>query len=172
MTRARRVMLGVASLSIAAFVTAGAALWHHAGYRAYIVHTGSMNGTYNSGDLVFDRRAAGPLHVGEVITFLHSGLSSDVVTHRIVGLSGGTIQTKGDANPTADTWNIRYDQVQGVVQTSIPRAGYLVYFFQQRAGDAAAVTGAIALMLLYDLFFGSSAPPADTARPASVPASV
>ena len=131
---------------------------HGRGYRAYIVHTGSMNGTYNSGDLVIDKPFKGALHVGEVITFLHSGLSSDVVTHRIASLHDGTIQTKGDANPTKDAWNIRYGQVKGVVVASIPKGGFIVYFFKQPAGIAAAVTSVVALILLYGLFF--SGPPA------------
>ena len=123
------------------------------GYRAYIVHTGSMTGTYNEGALVIDKPVTAPIKVGEVITFLHSGLSSDVVTHRVINLDGGTIQTKGDANPTPDTWHIRHNQVKGVVTASIPDGGYVAYFFKQRAGDAAAMTTVIALVLLWGLFF-------------------
>jgi signal peptidase len=153
----KQLVLGLALLSLCAVGTAGFIFWHH-GERAYIIHTGSMDGTYDIGDLVIDKQATGPLHIGDVITFQHSGSSSDVVTHRIVGLSGGTIQTKGDANPTPDVWTIRYDQVKGVVGTSISKAGYIVYFFKQRSGDAAAATGVLALVLLSGLFFGPPAP--------------
>jgi signal peptidase len=152
---ARRIIISLAALGVAALVTCG--LWFsHEGYQAYIVHTGSMTGTYNSGDLVIDRPVRGPLHVGESITFYHSGLSSDVVTHRIVGLNRGTIQTKGDANRTPDAWDIRHNQVRGIVTASLPKVGYVVYYLKQRAGVASVMTATLAMVLLWTIFFPSA----------------
>ncbi|XAS77191.1 signal peptidase I [Dermatophilaceae bacterium Sec6.4] len=161
MSIARRLMIGLFAMLLGAAIIGGVQL-HRAGYRAYIIHTGSMTGALNTGDLIIDRPASSTLHIGEVITFLHSGQANDVVTHRIVSLNDGTIQTKGDANQVKDTWNIRHNQVKGVVATTIPKAGYVVYFFKQPAGDAAAVTGVLALILLYGLFFDPTAEVADT----------
>lgn len=154
MTTVRRITIGLVVTILGAAVVAGV-LVHRAGYHAYIIHTGSMTGTYNTGDLVIDRPVTSPIRVGQVITFRHSGLSTDLVTHRVVGLHNGTIQTKGDANQVKDTWNIRPEQVRGVVTACIPQAGYVAYFFKQPAGDAAAVAAVLALILLYGLFFGS-----------------
>lgn len=152
---ARRIVTGLVLAILLAAVAAGFQLYR-AGYRAYIVHTGSMTGTYDSGDLIIDKPITGPLRVGEVITFYHSGLSSDVVTHRVYSLKHGTIQTKGDANNTPDTWNIRHDQVVGAVTASLPKMGYVAYFLKQPAGDAAVVTGLLAVLLLWGLFFPSA----------------
>src|SRR6201999_1878579 len=107
---------------------AGAWLWH-SGYRAYVVHTGSMTPTYKPGALVIDKPASGRHHPGEVITFRHSALTTDVVTHRITDItSTGLIHTKGDGNGTADVWDIRPDQVRGAVIDGIPFAGFVVVY--------------------------------------------
>ena len=60
------VMVGIAG--------AGVWLWH-SGYRAYVVHTGSMSPNYKPGSLVIDGPAKGNYHPGEVITFRHSALT-------------------------------------------------------------------------------------------------
>lgn len=154
MTLARRIAIGLIVLVVAQVAAIGLQL-HREGYSAYIVHTGSMTGTYNSGGLVIDKPVKAPLHVGEAITFRHSDLSTNLVTHRIVGLKGGTIQTKGDANKVRDTWKIRHNQVKGVVVHYLPDMGYVVYFLKHRSGIAAVMTGLIAVVLLWDLFFAA-----------------
>lgn len=134
-------------------VVAGGGFLVHDGYRVYVVHTSSMVPAYDPGDLVIDRPVTGALQPGEVITFLHSGLSSDVVTHRITDVEDGVIHTKGDANRTADVWDIRPDQVQGVVIGSVPGAGYLLVYLRSPAGIASILTAILGLGLLYSLFF-------------------
>jgi signal peptidase len=135
-----------------AIVTTGAGFLHN-GYRVYIVHTGSMMPTYNPGDLVIDRRAGGAIKPGEVITFRHSA-APDVVTHRVTEITaGGIIHTKGDANPTADVWDIRPAMVRGSVAWHAPRLGYLLIFLKQPAGIGALATSILALSLLWSLFF-------------------
>jgi signal peptidase len=131
------------------------ALWSQ-GVRGYVVHTGSMSPSYRPGDLVIDRPSAAPYRPGEVITFRHSDRATDVVTHRVVGVSTRGITTKGDANATPDAWTIRPDQVQGRTILSLPRFGYVVVFFKQPAGVASVVTTVAALMLLWSLFFGAT----------------
>lgn len=144
-------------MGVLAAVGVGVGLLTHDGYRVYIVHTGSMIPTYDPGDLLIDG-PVGVLRVGEVITFRHSGLSTDVVTHRIVDLEDNVIHTKGDANRTADVWDIRPSQVQGVVIADVPRAGYALVYLRSPFGVASVVTGVLGLVLLYSLFF-SPAPP-------------
>jgi signal peptidase len=146
MTVARRVGYALAGLLFSGLLVTGVILWH-SGYRAYIVHTGSMNPAYVSGDLVIDGPPSSHLRPGEVITFRHSDLTTDVVTHRVTDIRDGVIHTKGDANPTDDAWAIRPDQVRGVVATRIPRLGYLVVFLEQPAGVGSVVTGAVALIV-------------------------
>jgi signal peptidase len=146
----RRVL---AAVVLAAIVAGGVSLWH-SGYRAYVVHTGSMTPTYQLGDLVIDKRAPKTVRIGEVITFRHSADTTDVVTHRIAGITAtGLIHTKGDANATPDAWDIRPNQVRGEVVATVPRLGFVAVFLKQPAGIAALMTGVLVVALLYGLFF-------------------
>ena len=151
----RRIRLAAMVMVLGAIAALGAHLWA-AGYRLYIVHTGSMTPTLVPGDVVVDRPARGDYRVGNVITFRHSVRTTDVVTHRITAITPtGLVHTKGDANATADVWSIRPDQVEGVVSTRAPLAGYVIVFLRQPTGLAAAFTSTVALLLLWGLFFPS-----------------
>jgi signal peptidase len=167
MTRKRSLGFIVAALLVIGLVGTGLTFWLH-GYRVYVVHTGSMEPTYMPGDIVVDKPAASTLHKGEVITFLHSEDSDDVVTHRFVGYtSNGLIHTKGDANRTPDAWEIRPDQVKGQALFEVPGLGYLLVYFRNPEGIASLATGVLAIALLWGFFFpaeGSTA--ADESAPA------
>src|SRR5580692_2467321 len=103
MTVTRKIGLALFASLVCAVAVIGFDLWHQ-GYRVYVIHTGSMVPTLPMGSAVFDKPAPAfsSLKPGEIITFRHSGLSSDVVTHRIVSLNNDTVQTKGDANKVDD----------------------------------------------------------------------
>ncbi len=159
MVIARRVGQVAIALVMLATVSAGAWMWH-SGWRAYVVHTGSMSPTYKPGSLVIDRPGGGALQAGQVITFRHSSVATDVVTHRIVNVTSTGIHTKGDANRTADVWNIRPDQVRGTVAAGIPFAGYAVVYLKQPAGIASVITAVLALIFLWGLFFPAEPPAA------------
>ena len=125
----------------------------------YVVHTGSMVPRYVPGDLIIDRPASGHYRVGEVITFRHSDLTPDVVTHRIVGFTPqGLIRTKGDANRTPDAWEIRPAQVRGTAPVRVPGFGYLAVYLRQPAGVASLATVVFALVLLWRMFFPVETP--------------
>jgi signal peptidase len=165
-----RLMRGVLASFLLALVLAGAGCWH-SGYRVYIVHTGSMVPTYYPGDIVIDKAAHSSPGAGQVITFRHDVNTTDVVTHRVTGVtSTGLIHTKGDANATADVWNIRPDMVQGQVIRAVPRLGYLLVFLRQPAGIGALACSLFSLCLLWSMFFGSDDPLARTAGRHSGPA--
>ena len=131
---------------LCAVVIAGFLAWQ-GGYRLYIVHTGSMAPTILAGDVVLDGPPKATYRPGEVITFRHSNRSTDLVTHSVIEFKNGVIRTKGDANRTPDAWEIRPDQVQGVVVRRLPRLGYLFIFLRQPLGIASVVVGGLALML-------------------------
>ena len=88
---------------------------------------------------------------GKIITFCHSNLSTDVVTHRVAELPDGFTHTKGDANRTADVWDIRQSKVQGIFVMKLPHRGYLLVFLRRPAGVASPVIGGLALMLGWGL---------------------
>jgi signal peptidase len=152
---AKRVSLGLLALLLCGIVGTGIAYWHQ-GYRAYVIHTGSMIPTYQLGAIVIDKPPA-HLHRGEVITFRHSATSNVIVTHRIASIRDGLIRTKGDANPTADAWAITAAQVRGTVVATVPDVGYGIVFLKQPAAIGAIVTAVLALVLLWDLFFSTAA---------------
>jgi signal peptidase len=116
------------------------------------------------GDVVLDGPAKGNYHPGEIITFRHSAQTTGLVTHRVTDLQGGKVHTKGDANPTADVWDIRPDQVQGVFVMSVPYLGYLLFFLKQPAGIASVITGGLALMMFWSLLNPSTADKAEPKR--------
>ena len=131
---------------------AGSLAWHE-GCRLYVVHTGSMAPTLNPGDAVLDRPVQSSVTVGEVITFgVHTGPDS-VVTHRVYSVEASGIKTKGDANRTADPWTVQQPDVVGSKLVTLPYAGFLLVYLQHPQGIASVLTTAIALILLWQLFF-------------------
>jgi signal peptidase I len=163
----RRAVFALAALMLLTAVGTAVTLYAQ-GYRVWVVHTGSMEPTYLPGDVIIDRPPNGQVHAGQVITFRHSDLTTDVVTHRVTDVTkAGLIHTKGDANRTADVWDIRPDQVQGSVMFKIKSLGYVLVFLQQPAGIAAMATLTFALVLLWQLFFNEAdtETDSDTAEP-------
>lgn len=136
------------------------------GYRAYIIHTGSMVPDLVPGDLIIDRPADRNYRVGDVITFRH-GPTPDLVTHRIVQITPVGIHTKGDANRTADVWTIPRPYVEGVVRWTLPGFGYAVVFLKQPTGLASIVVMLIGLVLLWQLFFPAEPEPDQSAPPSA-----
>jgi signal peptidase len=150
MSRVRKVTLTLVTALFCTLAVAGALAWHN-GYRSYIVHTGSMAPALLAGDLILISPAKATYNPGEIITFRHSSRSPDLVTHRVTDIRSGKIHTKGDANRTADVWDIPLDRVQGVFAMRVPRLGYLLYFLRQPAGIASVMSGALTLMLTWEL---------------------
>ena len=155
------MIYALAALLLCATVGTAVALYAR-GYRVWVVHTGSMEPSYMPGDVVVDAPPSGDYHAGEVLTFRHSDLTSDVVTHRVTAVTAaGTIHTKGDANRSADVWEIRPDQVQGQTIGDIKYLGYALVFLRQPTGAAAIATAAFAIVMLWQLFFPAARPSRD-----------
>jgi len=129
-------------------VVVGGIVAVRSGYGVYVVRSGSMVPAFAQGDAVVIGPVVGTVAVGQVITFQHSNRSDDLVTHRVTEITpAGLIHTKGDANPSADVWDIRPEQVQGVQRLVLPRLGYAVVFLRNPRGLAAVLLLALALYL-------------------------
>jgi signal peptidase len=152
MTVARRLLSSLAGLAIVAITAVLVLAWHQ-GYRLWVVHTGSMIPSLRPGEAIVDRPFHGWPHRGEIITFRYASGPDQVVTHRVYRESGGTIRTKGDANPTEDPWTLRASQVVGTPTTIVPDGGYIVVYLSQPAGAASVVTFTITITLLWGFCF-------------------
>ncbi len=159
------VLIGIAGTT--------AKLWHD-GWRAYVVHTGSMSPTYDPGDLVLDRPAHEGYEVGDVVTFRPSRYQ--LVTHRVTRMTRVGVHTKGDANGSADAWTIPSRHVVGVVHGHLVDMGFVVVFMKQPTAVLGVMTSGLALVLLWGIFFPAGPTPApvttreaEAARPARKP---
>ena len=160
----RRIVIGVAAVLVIAAAASVASAWHQ-GYRAYVVHTGSMVPAFRPGDAVWDKPATSRYSVGDPITV---GIGGDQrVTHRLIKIDKqGLLHTKGDANRTPDVWALPPSRVQGVVDRVLPKMGYVLIFLHQRTGVAGVMTSALSLILLWGICFpGEQETPAPPAPP-------
>jgi signal peptidase I len=104
-----------------------------------------------SGELVIDR-PAGPVHVGEVITF--AKVPGQYTTHRVAAITPAGIKTRGDANPTDDYGYVSQSQVVGRVHAAIPYAGFVVVFCSHPEGIAGLVLLMCSIWLAWSIFLG------------------
>lgn len=120
------------------------------GYKQYIVMTGSMEPSYNIGDLIFEKEIAKEdIKLNDVITYsLENG--QDTVTHRVVDIieeNGETYyQFKGDNNNSPDPDLVTYKQIQGKVIYKINKLGSLIAEF-------VSGTGVILILIIFILSY-------------------
>lgn len=118
------VLLGVASAGI-----------RIAGLDQLAVESGSMTGTFNTGDLLLvHAEHLDSLQVGQVYTFVANIPGHPLITHRVVARNvDGTYKTKGDANPIEDPWSLQTTQVVAQPKVIVPAGGLIWgWIFQNR----------------------------------------
>lgn len=145
--------------TLLSLLVSGLLLGRQAGYRLFVVTTGSMRPALPPATLLLVAPAA-QLRVGDVITF-HPGPTA-TTTHRVVSVDASGVRTKGDANPSADYWRLTPDQIVGKVVGALPYAGYAVVYVRQPGGVASLLLVGLAVWLAWGLFFPSTA--TETAR--------
>jgi len=99
------------------------------GVKQVVVLTGSMSPAILPGDLLLIRQYPEYL-VGDVVTYRSGG---SLVTHRVIGVDGGTCTTQGDANNTTDA-PVSFEQIEGKVVLRIPKLGRLIFFMKTPLG--------------------------------------
>lgn len=104
------------------------------GYQRYVITSGSMDGTYNRGALIYDETVpTKSLRVGDVITYTPPAGDTQPgrLTHRIHSITVGadgvrTYRTKGDANTVPDPWTFTLTHpTQARVVFGIPYLGFI-----------------------------------------------
>jgi len=105
-------------------------------WQVYIVQSGSMEPTINTGSIVVVKPVS-EYHAGDIITFSRNRAEIPV-THRIIELveQNGRQQfsTRGDANKSADMETISQRQILGKVRFNIPYLGYGIAAVKQPLG--------------------------------------
>ena len=122
------------------------------GYRVFNVISGSMEPAYSIGDLLYVKEVnPNEIKVGTPITFV---LNEDLVvaTHRVIKIDAENqhFYTKGDANDTADSAPVHFNNVIGVPQFRIPLLGYVSDFIQHPPGMY--ITIGIGVVLIVAVF--------------------
>lgn len=114
-------------LSVMAFLFAWVVIvWTAVGWEPMVVTTGSMQPAINAGDIVL---SAPPedgvrLDVGTVITFEDPVRPGELITHRIDTVNpDDTYTTRGDANSSADSYEVTTDELTGVGRLLVPAVG-------------------------------------------------
>lgn len=123
------------------------------GYTPYAVLSPSMTPTYEPGDLIYVKETPTDKIVeGDVITFVTDDKTT-LVTHRVVEIDrdGRKFYTQGDANDSRDGNPVLYENVQGVVEFSLPKLGYVSSYVTSETGRYVAIAGIFALILLWIL---------------------
>ena len=118
------------------------------GYRVYNVISGSMEPQYCVGDMIYVKEVSDPaaVAVGTPITFVLDE-SLTVATHRVVAVDteNRIFYTKGDTNHTVDP-PVRFENLIGVPQFSVPYLGYAADFIQTPPGSYITVAGMTVLV--------------------------
>ena len=90
-------------------------------YRVVTVSGGSMRPALAPGDLVVVRRQQ-RARVGGIALFADG---DGLVLHRVVGVTGGAVRTRGDANPVADRDPVPTRALRGIVVGVVPVGAWL-----------------------------------------------
>ncbi|UBQ02505.1 S26 family signal peptidase [Curtobacterium sp. TXMA1] len=110
----------------AALLLAAAVLFLSAGGRWFVVETPSMGEAAPVGTLVLDLPVdVDTLAVGDVVSFETDANPGVVYTHRIIGIDGAGLHTRGDINGATDPWALTQRDVIGTPVALVPHVGWL-----------------------------------------------
>ena len=117
------------------------------GIQPYVVESGSMQPTIETGSLCFINKRANyeDMQVGDVIGFKIS--ENTFVTHRINAITDEGFETKGDANKAVDNIITTKDNFIGKNIYSIPKVGFIVKIIQTTKGKIILGTVIVVLLL-------------------------
>ncbi len=123
------------------------------GIVPYVVLSGSMEPTIDTGSLCFINKNADYEDVKEkdIIAFKLS--DGTLVTHRAIEITETGIVTKGDNNDDADSNQVKKENFVGKNLFWVPKLGYVVKAFQTTKGKIIIIT-AIVLLFASGFLFG------------------
>ncbi|MBI4898547.1 MAG: signal peptidase I [Actinobacteria bacterium] len=163
--RAATIVLVVALLALGAL-----AVTVLLGLKPGVVKTGSMEPMLARGTLIVVKPTmADKLKIGDVITFTDpDNPSKGLVTHRIYKIEQvdgrPVFTTKGDANPTPDTWKLKLQKDAGLLKFHVKKVGYLSFLVRSKTGYLLFL-GIPVLLLSLVAMMKIWAPPKDEPEP-------
>lgn len=118
------------------------------GWNPYIVKSGSMEPSIKTGSvaIVNDKYAYDKIDVGDVIAY--KAMDNTLVTHRVIDMQEGVLETKGDNNDVSDGFVVNQENYQGLTVVSIPYIGYLFAWIQTKRGLILSITFVCAALVL------------------------
>ena len=122
------------------------------GIVPYVVLSGSMEPTIDTGSLCFINKHAKIENIKEkdIIAFkLNDGT---LVTHRVIEIGDNRVKTKGDNNDDVDGGYITANNFVGKNLFWIPKVGYVVKAFQTIKGKIIIITCVVLLFVIGLLF--------------------
>jgi signal peptidase I len=142
--------LWLASLAVVVLLALTTNLGPRFGLEVFAIRGGSMQPAIPLGAAVIAVRAAPEaIRVGDTVTIRAD--NGVVYTHRVIEVDASEpdvwLRTKGDANSTADAAPVPATSVVGVVDVTVPLAGYLIVLLATPAGILSFLAYAGALML-------------------------
>lgn len=121
-------------------------------YQIKIVQSGSMEPDIRIGSIVVIKPSAS-YAVGDIVTFGKDTKKNVPTTHRIFSsrVVDGVLlfTTKGDANKSPDTTEIRQDEIHGKVLFDIPFLGYIIDLARKPLGFVIFIV-IPAMIIIYD----------------------
>ncbi len=103
-------------------------------FKSLVVMSGSMEPKIHVGAVAIVKPSE-EVKVGEIITFKDPRDPKNLITHRVVEIGENeVIKTKGDANNTADNWEVKRGDIVGKFLFSLPLLGYAVDFAKRPQG--------------------------------------
>lgn len=94
------------------------------GYSYAVVATESMTGTINKGDIVvISDFPYEDIKKDDIICFYNPNINGMTVTHRVTEVTEEGFKTKGDYNPSSDSWTITEDEFIGKIVNYGPCLG-------------------------------------------------
>ena len=148
-----------------------------AGWQSTVVMSGSMAPTVQAGDVTLVRPVdTADLTPGQVLLVDDPDVPGGLRLHRLVAVTDGGLQLKGDANPTADGSLVAPAAVHGVAALRLPDLGLPVVWasggrWLPLSGAALALAALVGLALLHRSpgEEGRGAPAAEEPPPADRP---
>lgn len=123
--------------------------------RVFVVISGSMEPVIATGSLVFTSIVeAKDIKVADIVAFKSPADPNQIIVHRVVKkISDQPLQflTKGDANKSADSWNIYGEGIVGRYRASIPYLGYVVGWIKTPIGFGLVVVAPALIILALEI---------------------